>query len=72
MPKKEASISKKNKVQPGYKVIVSVSSPSLSYTSKRLGDLVTEEMEEGWVPYGSPMLAVDEENYVMSQAVIRQ
>lgn len=72
MPKKEASISKKNKIQPGYKVIVSVSSPSLSYTSKRLGDLVTEEMEEGWVPYGSPMLAVDEENYVMSQAVIRQ
>jgi hypothetical protein len=72
MSKKEASISKKNKIQPGYKVIVSVSSPSLSYTSKRLGDLVTEEMEEGWVPYGSPMLAVDEENYVMSQAVIRQ
>ena len=72
MPKKEASRSKKDKVQPGYKVIVSVSSPSLSYTSKRLGDLVTEEMEEGWVPYGSPMLAVDEQNYVMSQAVIRQ
>jgi len=72
MPKKEAARPKKNKVQPGYKVIVSVSSPSLSYTSKRLGDLVTEEMEEGWVPHGSPMLAVDEENYVMSQAVIRQ
>lgn len=72
MSKKETSGSKRKKNQPGFKIVVSVSSPSLSYTAKRLGDLVSEEMEQGWVPHGSPMLAVDEDNYVMSQAVIRE
>lgn len=72
MPKKGTSVSKKKKNQSGFKIVVSVSSPSLSYTAKRLGDLVSEEMEQGWVPHGSPMLAVDEDNYVMSQAVIRE
>ena len=72
MPKKETSGSKGKKHLPEFKIVVSVASPSLSYTAKRLGDLVSEEMEQGWVPHGSPVLAVDEDNYVMSQAVIRQ
>ena len=72
MPKKETSGVKRKKSQPEFKIVVSVPSPSLSYTAKRLGDLVSEEMEQGWAPHGSPMLAIDEDNYVMSQAVIRQ
>ena len=59
------------KVEAGYKVVMSVRSPSLNYTAKRLGDLVSEEMAEGWSPHGTPMMAIDEDQYVMSQAMIR-
>ena len=60
------------KVEAGYKVVMSVKSPSLNYTAKRLGDLVSEEMAEGWSPHGTPMIAIDEDQYVMSQAMIRE
>tara|TARA_B100001248_G_C27255859_1_gene396047 strand:- start:513 stop:749 length:237 start_codon:yes stop_codon:yes gene_type:complete len=60
------------KVEAGYKVVMSVRSPSLNYTAKRLGDLVSEEMAEGWSPHGTPMIAIDEDQYVMSQAMIRE
>ena len=59
------------KVEPGYKVVMSVKSPSLNYTAKRLGDLVSEEMSDGWSPHGTPMMAIDEDQYVMSQAMIK-
>tara|TARA_B100000401_G_C52415680_1_gene535689 strand:- start:42 stop:278 length:237 start_codon:yes stop_codon:yes gene_type:complete len=62
----------KKKVEAGYKVVMSVRSPSLNYTAKRLGDLVSEEMAEGWSPHGTPMIAIDEDQYVMSQAMIRE
>ena len=71
MAKKKADIAKVSK-KGEYKIVVSVSSPSLSYTSKRLGELVTEEMEKGWMPHGSPIIAIEEESYVVSQAVIKQ
>ena len=66
-PTKRAS----KKVEAGYKVVMSVRSPSLNYTAKRLGDLVSEQMAEGWSPHGTPMIAIDEDQYVMSQAMIR-
>ena len=69
---KATASAKKGKSSPEYKVIVSVPSPSLSYTAKRLGDLVSEEMKVGWKPHGSPMLAIDEDKYVMSQAAIKE
>ena len=53
-------------------MVMSVRSPSLNYTAKRLGDLVSEEMAEGWSPHGTPMIAIDEDQYVMSQAMIRE
>lgn len=59
------------KVEPAYKVVMSVKSPSLNYTAKRLGDLVSEEMSDGWSPHGTPMMAIDEDQYVMSQAMIK-
>jgi len=59
------------KVEPSYKVVMSVKSPSLNYTAKRLGDLVSEEMSNGWSPHGTPMMAIDEDQYVMSQAMIK-
>ena len=62
-------VPKKTKAE--YKVVMSVKSPSLNYTAKRLGDLVSEEMAAGWSPHGTPMIAVDEDQYVMSQAMIK-
>ena len=59
------------KLSSEYKVVMSVKSPSLNYTAKRLGDLVSEEMADGWSPHGTPMMAIDEDQYVMSQAMIR-
>ena len=58
-------------VEAQYKVVMSVRSPSLNYTAKRIGDLVSEEMAEGWSPHGTPMIAIDEDQYVMSQAMIK-
>jgi hypothetical protein len=57
--------------KPEYKVVMSVKSPSLNYTAKRLGDLVSEEMEGGWVPHGTAIIAIDEDKYVMCQAMIK-
>ena len=54
-----------------YKVVMSVKSASLNYTAKRLSDLVSEEMADGWSPHGTPMMAIDEDQYVMSQAMIK-
>jgi len=59
------------KSSPEYKVVMSVKSPSLNYTAKRLGDLVTEQMADGWSPHGTPMIAIDEDKYVMSQAMTK-
>jgi len=59
------------KGSPEYKVVMSVKSPSLNYTAKRLGDLVSDEMALGWSPHGTPMIAIDEDKYVMSQAMIK-
>jgi|TARA_B110000263_G_scaffold247189_1_gene259571 hypothetical protein len=59
------------KGEPQYKVVMSVKSPSLNYTAKRLGDLVSDEMVDGWSPHGTPMMAIDEDQYVMSQAMIK-
>ena len=63
--------SRSKKVEPGYKVVMSVKSPSLNYTAKRLGDLVSEDMSNGSSPHGTPMMAIDEDQYVMSQAMIK-
>ena len=68
---KTASKTQKTKSKPDYKIVVSVKSPSLAYTSKRLGELVAEEMESGWMPHGSPLLAIEEDEYIISQAVIK-
>jgi len=68
---KKTTRSKAAKNMPEYKVIMSVKSASLNYTSKRLGDMVTEEMSDGWVPHGNPMIAIEEDEYVMSQAMIK-
>jgi hypothetical protein len=62
---------RKAKAKPEYKVVMSVKSPSLNYTAKRLGDLVSEEMEDSWVPHGTAIIAIDEDKYVMCQAMTK-
>jgi len=54
-----------------YKIVMSVKSPSLNYTAKRLGDLVSEEMQSGWIPHGTAIVAIDEDKYMMCQAMTK-
>ena len=61
----------KKKSYPEYKIIMSVKSDSLNYTAKRLGEIVTAEMKEGWVPHGDPVIAVDDDKFSMCQAAIK-
>mgnify|MGYP001162790504 CR=1 FL=1 len=68
---KKTTRSKAVKNMPEYKVVMSVKSASLNYTSKRLGDMVSEEMSDGWIPHGNPMMAIEDDEYVMSQAMIK-
>ena len=68
---KKTTTSKSKAPEPGYQVVVSVRSASLNYTANRLGELVSEQMLDGWGPHGSPVVAIDQEQYVMSQAMTR-
>ncbi|MED5350297.1 MAG: DUF1737 domain-containing protein [Candidatus Thermoplasmatota archaeon] len=71
--RKQAAGSRKTskQVPPEYKMIKSIESPSLGYVSKRMGEIVSEEMADGWIPFGSPMITIEGENYVMVQAMTK-
>ena len=62
---------KKKTSLPEYKIIMSVKSPSLNYTAKRLGEIVSEDMKDGWIPHGNPNIAVEDDKFTMCQAAIR-
>ena len=71
--RKQAAGSRKTtkQIPPEYKMIKSIESPSLGYVSKRMGEIVSEEMLEGWLPFGSPMITIEGDNYVMVQAMTK-
>ena len=71
--KKQTAGSRKTAKQtsPEYKMVKSIESPSLGYVSKRMGEIVSEEMVDGWVPFGSPMITIEGENYVIVQAMTK-
>ena len=62
---------KKKTSIPEYKIVMSVKSPSLNYTAKRLGEIVSEDMKDGWIPHGNPSIAVEDDKFTMCQAVTR-
>jgi len=62
---------KKKTSIPEYKIIMSVKSPSLNYTAKRLGEIVSEDMKDGWIPHGNLNIAVEDDKFTMCQAATR-
>jgi len=62
-----AKIKKPNKNE--YKIIKSIASDSLNYVSKRFGEIVTEEMADGWIPHGTPLVLIEDEKYILLQSM---
>ena len=54
-----------------YKVVKSVASDSLNYVSTRFGEIVSKEMVDGWTPHGTPLVLIEDEKYIMIQAMIK-
>ena len=53
-----------------YKIVKSVASDSLNYVSEKLSGIVTEQMVEGWIPHGTPLVLIEDEKYIMIQAMV--
>ena len=54
-----------------YKILKSIESDSLNYVSKRFGEIVTAEIEDGWTPYGNPLILIEDDKYIMLQSMTK-
>ncbi len=54
-----------------YKLVKSIESDSLNYVTTRMGEIVSEEMADGWTPHGTPMTLIEDGKYIMVQAMVR-
>ena len=54
-----------------YKLVKSIESDSLNYVTTRMGEIVSEEMTDGWTPHGTPMTLIEDGKYIMVQAMVR-
>ncbi len=59
------------KTDPEYKMVKSIESDSLNYVTRRFGEIVTQEMGDGWTPHGTPMTLIEDGKYIMVQAMIK-
>lgn len=59
------------KAVPEYKMVKSIESDSLNYVTRRMGEIVTEEMGDGWIPHGTPMTLIEDGKYIMVQAMVK-
>ena len=71
-PKKRARTSAKKSAKPSYKMVKSIESDSLNYVTRRMGEIVTSEMEDGWLPHGTPMTLIEDGKYIMVQAMVKE
>ena len=55
----------------GYKMVKSIESDSLNYVTSRMGEIVSTEMADGWMPHGTPMTLIEDGKYVMVQAMVK-
>jgi hypothetical protein len=69
--KSTRSKAKETVTSPEYKVVKSVASDSLNYVSTRFGEIVTKQMVDGWIPHGTPLVLIEDEKYIMIQAMIK-
>ena len=70
--KKSVRKSATTKSKPGYKMIKSIESDSLNYVTSRMGEIVTSEMADGWMPHGTPMTLIEDGKYIMVQAMVKE
>ena len=55
-----------------YKLVKSIESDSLNYVTTRMGEIVSEEMADGFgPPHGTPMTLIEDGKYIMVQAMVR-
>ena len=70
--KKATSSRTTSKVNPPeYKMVKSIESDSLNYVTSRMGTIVSTEMDDGWIPHGTPMTLIEDGKYIMVQAMVR-
>ena len=67
-----AKRSAKRENGPEYKLVKSIESDSLNYVTTRMGEIVTEEMSDGWAPHGTPMTLIEDGKYIMVQAMVKE
>ena len=61
----------KRKNGPEYKLVKSIESDSLNYVTLRMGEIVTDEMSDGWIPHGTPMTLIEDGKYILVQAMTK-
>ena len=62
---------KEKKATPEYRMVKSIESDSLNYVTARMGEIVTKEMSQGWLPHGTPMTLIEDGKYILVQAMVR-
>jgi hypothetical protein len=69
--KKTVAKSAAKRKGPEYKLVKSIESDSLNYVTLRMGEIVTEEMSDGWTPHGTPMTLIEDGKYILVQAMTK-
>lgn len=68
---KKAGSTTRKKTQPEYKMVKSIESDSLNYVTARMGEIVSKEMADGWLPHGTPMTLIEDGKYILVQAMVK-
>ena len=68
---KKAGSTTRKKTKPEYKMVKSIESDSLNYVTTRMGDIVSKEMADGWLPHGTPMTLIEDGKYILVQAMVK-
>lgn len=68
---KTAGKTTRKSAKPEYKMVKSIESDSLNYVTRRMGDIVSKEMADGWSPHGTPMTLIEDGKYILVQAMVK-
>ena len=68
---KKAGSTTRKKTKPEYKMVKSIESDSLNYVTARMGEIVSKEMADGWLPHGTPMTLIEDGKYILVQAMVK-
>ena len=68
---KKTGTTTRKKTKPEYKMVKSIESDSLNYVTTRMGDIVSKEMGDGWLPHGTPMTLIEDGKYILVQAMVK-